>query len=102
MLGAEQGGVGDHRVVEGERLDHDPEPAGPGRGGQAAQGLGEDGVAGDLLGRLAEDEGDDVAAATGQAASRGVGVVAQLPRGIEDPAPGLLGDLHIRTVVHHE
>ena len=102
VLGAEQGGVGGHRVVEGERLDHDPEPAGAGGGGQAAQGLGQDGVAGDLLGRLAQDEGDDVAPAAGQPTGGGVGVVAQLPRGVADPPTGLLGDLHVRTVVHHE
>ena len=38
------------------------------------------GVAGDLLGRLAQDEGDDVARAAGQLAGRRVGVVAELAR----------------------
>ena len=55
MLGAEQGGVG-HAGRRGERLDHDPEAAGPGGRGEAAERLGEDGVTGDLLGRLAQDE----------------------------------------------
>ena len=102
MLGTEQGGVGDDRIVDRERLDHDPEPAGPRRGGQAAERLRQHGVPGDLFGRLAKDEGEDVAPPTGQAPGGGVRVVAQLARGIAHPPTRLLGDLHVRTVVHDE
>ena len=70
-------GVRRVRTVGRQRLDHDPEAAAAGGRGQAAQGLGQDRVAGDLLGRLAQDEGQDVAAATGQLAGRGVRVVAE-------------------------
>ena len=84
MLGAEEGRVGRVRAVRRERLDHDPEAAGPRRGRETAQGLGEDGVAGDLLGRLAQDQGEDVAAAAGQLAGRRMRVVAEPLGGVED------------------
>ena len=56
MLRAEQGAVRRVGTVGCERLDHDPEAARAGGRGQPAQGLGQDGVARDLLGRLTEHE----------------------------------------------
>ena len=89
VLGAEQ------RLVRAldrvERLDHDPEAGRPGGGREAAQRLGEGGVAGDLLGRLAQDEAQDVAHAAGEAAGRGVGVVAELGGGAQDALAGSSG-----------
>ncbi len=102
MLGAEEGRVRGGRIVEGERLDHDPEPAGAGRCGETAQRLGEDRVAGDLLGRLAEDEGDDMAATAGELPSGRMGVVAEFLGGVEHAPARLLGDLHVRTVIQDE
>ena len=69
--------VGRIRTVGRQRLDHDPEATGPRGGGEPAQGLGQDGVTGDLLGGLAQDQGDDVTAATGQLAGRRMRVVAR-------------------------
>ena len=66
------------------------------------QRLGQGGVAGDLLGRLAEDEAEDVAHAAGQPAGRGVGVVAELGGGLEDPLAGRQADVGARSVVEDE
>ena len=49
VLGAKERGVCGVRAVGRERLDHHPEPLRPGGGGQAAQRLRQDGIAGDLL-----------------------------------------------------
>ncbi len=51
VLGAEEVRVRRVRTVGRKRLDHDPEAVGPRRGDEPAEGLGQDGVAGDLLGR---------------------------------------------------
>ena len=85
-----------------EQLDHHPEAAGAGRRGQAAERLGQDRVAGDLLGRLVEDEGDDVAPTAGQLAGRRVGRVAELLGGIHHPLAGLGGDLDVGAPVEDE
>ena len=73
MLGPQQRGVRAFRTVEHQRLDHHPEAAAPGRRREAAQRLDQDRVAGDLLGRLAQDQGDDVTPSTGQLARGSVG-----------------------------
>ena len=80
------------RLAGRQRLDEDAEAGRPGGGREAAQGLGQEGVTGDLLGGLAEDQGEGLAAAAGQAAGRMVGVVAELPGRLEDPPAGRLGN----------
>ncbi len=102
VLGTKQRRVHRFLPVRFQRFDQDPEATAAGGRCQAAQGLGEDRVAGDLLGRLAEDEGQDVAAPTCQLAGRRVRVVAQPLSREEDPLARLLGDLHVGAVVQHE
>ena len=100
VLGPQQRIVGAMDRVE--RLDHHPEAGRPGSRRQAAEGLGQGGVAGDLLGRLAEDEAEDVAHAAGQTPGRCVGVVAQLGRGHEDALARRHADVRPRSVVEDE
>ena len=69
--GADELAVG--RLARGQGLDQDPELGRAGGGGEAAKGLDEEGIAGDVLGRLAEDEGDRLAAAAGEAPGRSDG-----------------------------
>ena len=100
VLGPEQRLV--RAAVGVERLDHDPEAGRSGGRGEAPERLGEGGVAGDLLGRLAQDEAQRVALAAGEDPGRGVGVVAELGRGQQDPLPGRRADVRAGPVVEDE
>src|SRR5439155_12397915 len=77
--------VGIATAVRLERLDDHPEATQPGSRGHPAQRLRQQGVAGDLLRRLAEDEADRLARPTGQLARRRMGMVTKLAGRIDDP-----------------
>ncbi len=102
VLRPEQAGVARIGAIGSERLDHHPEATPARRGCQAAQRLGQDGVGGDLLRGLAQDEGQDVGSTPGQLSGGGVRVVTQAFRGSQHAGPRLGRDLHVRPAVEDE
>ena len=95
MLLPKRGVVCLPRPVMGEWLEHHPETAGSRRVGEAAERIGEEGVAGDLLSGLEHDQGEDAARSAGQLTSGRMGVIAELAGGIENAATRLVGDLDV-------
>ena len=69
---------------------------------KAAKRFNEDRVTGNLLRRLTENEGDDVAPAAGEMAGGGVRVVVECGRRVENQATGLLRDGDPRAAVQDE
>ena len=79
------------RPVVREWLEHHPEAARPRRVREAAQGVGEERIAGDLLRRLEHHEGEHPADPSGELASRRMRVITELAGRIQDAAACLAG-----------
>ena len=86
----------------GDRLEENAVAVFLGHAVDAQEHLRQEGVGKDLLGRLAEDEAEGHGAAADKAAGRGVRVVIELARGLQDAASGFGGDARVGHVVQHE
>ena len=85
-----------------ERLDKDAVACRSGRCGEAPKRLGEQGVAGDLIGGLPEDEPERQARTRRELARRGMRVISEARRGFDDPASGRRSDLDVGPIVQDE
>ena len=90
------------RAVVREGLEHHPEAPRPRRVREAAQGVGEERITGDLLRRLEHHEGEHPADPSRELASRRMRVITELTGRIQDASACLAGDLDVRSVVEHE